>query len=208
MANLINRNDITKTMVWQMFSMLDWCYHRGVEDAHRLDDPYVAIGYLGKDEDAADFAWLGQDYRVCWQEYLLTLISRAARTAWKGYMRRYFDSISRYGSSYLSCFVPLTLIWYKRGVADYINNPDTCDMGAFMSRTRVYWTAKGIRNVDCQNYVEEIQYHAFLLERRDREIWENNTEAVSHRKGAMKPTYYHTFRSVVKLAAMYKKRWF
>lgn len=144
---------------------------------------------------------------MTWVDYLLTLIHRASRTAWRGFMRRYFNSIDRYGSSYLSCFIPLTLHWYNQGVEDYYNNPDDTDMSRFMDNRRVYWTKKGIIRVTSEDYSEEMVRLSFKYERRDRAIWEDNTVSMARRKGAMNPTFYGTFRRVVKIVANHKRNW-
>lgn len=191
---------ITREVVSKMISLIDWCYRMGVSDAHKQSDEGLVREFCERTKEPGVFGFLTDDFSISWQEFALRLLSKARMTSWNGSMARYMNQMGRYGNNYLSCFLPLAQIWYCKGCKDYADAPTSCDMAVFNGRTRVYWTANGVRKVDNRRYVDELQLETFVLERRDGAVREANTEYDAKKAGALKPKHYQYFRTAIGLA--------
>ncbi len=195
---------ITPAAIGQMVSLLDWCYKMGVNDARGCADEGLVREFCDKVSQPGVFGFITDDYTINWQEWSLRLLSRARMKSWNGAMRRYFNLAGKFGQNWLSCFFNFAEVWYCKGLKDYTEAPDGCDMAVFNGQNRVYWTAKGIKKVNNRHYVDELQLESFSLERRDTSIWEGNAEYDARKQGALKPRHYQFWRAAVGLAAQKK----
>lgn len=192
---------INRSVISSMISLIDWAYRMGVTDARSVSDEGLVRDFCEKTSEVGVFGFLS-DYPtlITWQEFALRLLAKARMTSWNGMMARYMNRMGRYGQNFLSCFLPLAQAWYCKGAKDYTNAPTGCDMAVFNGRTRVYWTANGVRKVDNRRYVDELQLETFVLERRDGAVREANTEYDAKKAGALKPKHYQYFRTAIGLA--------
>jgi len=197
---------ITRDVVNKMLSLLDYCYKLGVEAAHTLLDEGLAREFLERTKEAGVYGLLSDSpIYTTWQEWMLRLMARARSTSWNGAMSHFLGKLGRFGANYLSCFLPVSFVYYRRGIEDYINAPEAVDYGVFCGKTRVRWTKKGLKNVGVTEWVDEIQLLTFDLARRDSAIWEAESATVYQAKQiALTSKQYEHFRMAVGLAAQKK----
>lgn len=145
----------------RMIGLLDWAYRLGVRDAARVDDQGLCNQHIEETRQPGVFGFVTDNYAVGELEWQLRLEKEARLTSMFGAMHRYFISMGRFGSSFLSCFLPIAQDFYNRGLTDWNNAPDGCDFPMFLSRSRVWWTEKGVKPVKPGEYVQEIQLCCF-----------------------------------------------
>ncbi len=197
---------ITRDTMNKMLSLLDYCYRLGVETAHGLQDEGLAREFLERTKAPGAYGILSESpIYTTWQEWMLRLIAKARSTSWNGAMSQFMGKIGRFGANYLSAFLPVSFLYYRRGIEDYVNAPEAADYNVFCGKTRVRWTKKGLKNVNPQEWVQAIQLDCFDLERRDNAILEaeGQTEYKAKRI-ALTPKQYEHFRMAVGLAAQKK----
>lgn len=193
---------VTKDTIAKMISLLDWCYRLGVEAAYDLQDEGLAREFVGRTSKPGVYGFLTEEpVYITWQEWTLRLMAKARSTSWSGSMNRYFNAMGRFGANYLSAFLPLTQVFLCKGVNDYYSAPSGADMAMFNSKTRVWWTPKGLRTIKNDEWVSELQMQSYDLERRDAEVWESNT-AYEAKKVALTAKQYCMFRRCVGLVMM------
>lgn len=197
-----DRPVIDRAVALSTISLMDFCYRKGVEDAHRAGDEGLAREFLDKVSQAGVYGFLNEEgFTMCWKEWTLRLMAQARMTSWNGAMTRYFSLIgSRPNQNYLGAFIPVSQAFYAKGVRDFVDNRDGCDYALFRERTRVFWTAKGLRNVNNRRYIDEIQLCCFDLQRRDSAVWESKTPYEANKLGAMKAQHYEWYRRAMGLA--------
>ncbi len=190
----------------KMLSLLDYCYKLGVETAHGLQDEGLAREFLERTKAPGAYGILSENpIYTTWQEWMLRLIAKARSTSWNGAMSQFMGKIGRFGANYLSAFLPVSFLYYRRGIEDYVNAPEAADYNVFCGKTRVRWTNKGLKNVSPQEFVDDIQLLTFDLERRDQAV--RDTEASTPyqaKKITLTPRQYEFFRTAVGLAAQKK----
>lgn len=195
---------IDRVLIGQMTGLLDWLYRSGVEDAsiYRQDEGLI-YEYIEKAGAVGAYGFLNEHLlMMSWQEWTLRIIAKARMTSWNSAMARYFNAAGKLGQNYLSVFIPLSMVFYVRGVKDYISYPDACKMSEFQSKTRVFWTKKGLKTIKPRSYADEIQMACFDLQRRDSEIWANNTPMNAKKIGALISKHYDMFIRAVGLVSM------
>lgn len=194
---------VTREVVSKMISLLDWCYRMGVESAHNLQDEGMAREFLERTKEPGIYGFLYDNpIYISWQEWTLRLMAKARSTSWSGSMNRYFNAMGRFGANYLSAFLPLTQMFLNKGIQDYISAPSAADMALFNSKSRVWWTPKGLRAINNGEWVSELQMLSYDLERRDNEVWESNT-AYEAKKLALRPSQYQMFRRCVGIVTLH-----
>lgn len=202
-----NRPIIDRSVALSTISLVDYCYRKGVEDAHRIGDEGLAREFLDKVSQTGVYGFLNEDgITMGWKEWTLRLMAQARMTSWNGAMTRYFSLIgSRPNQNYLGAFIPVSEAFYAKGVRDYTDNPHSVDYLLFQEKTRVFWTAKGLQNVNNRRYIDEIQLCCFDLQRRDNAVWESKTKYDANKLGAMKSQHYEWYRRAMGLALMANK---
>lgn len=197
---------INRSVVFGMFSLVDFCYRKGVEHAYRIDDEGLAREFLGKTSQIGVYGFLREDGATMdWKEWSLRLMSQARMTSWNGAMSRYFLLVGgRANQNYLGAFIPVAQVFYNKGVRDYIENPHSADYLLFQGKTRVFWTPKGLKKVNNRRYIDEIQLCCFDLKRRDKIVWEAETATNARRMGALTASQYDSFIRAVGLALIAK----
>lgn len=184
-----------------MISLLDWCYRLGVTAAHDLDDEGLCKEFLEQTEKPGVYGFLSESpIYITWQEWTLRLMAQARSTSWNGSMKQYFERMGYFGANYLSAFVPLSQVFYNKGVKDYLAAPNASDMALFNAKNRVWWTAGGLRKIGNEEWVSELQMYSFDLERRDKEVWDKET-AYEAKKSALTARQYDMFRKCVGIVA-------
>ena len=190
---------ITRDLVYRMISLLDYCYRLGVEAAREVDDEGLAREFLGRTQQAGVYGLLSASpVYIGWKEWCLRLMSRARSMSWSGSMTRFFSCMGRFGANYLSVFLPISQAFYNRGVSDYYDAPNGADFALFQSRSRVWWTSKGLKSVKPRTWVDELQMVSFDLERRDAEVW-GRESVYNAKKVALTSKQYEMFRRSVGL---------
>lgn len=202
-----NRPIIDRAVALSTISLIDFCYRKGVEDAHRIGDEGLAREFLDKVSQTGVYGFLNEEgITMSWKEWTLRLMAQARMTSWNGAMMRYFSLIgSRPNQNYLGAFIPVSEAFYAKGVRDYTDNPHSADYLLFQEKTRVFWTAKGLQNVNNRRYIDEIQLCCFDLQRRDNSVWESKTPYEANKLGAMKPMQFDWYIRAVGLALMTNK---
>jgi len=197
---------ITRDVVNKMLSLLDYCYKLGVESAHDLQDEGLAREFLERSKEAGAYGILSDSpIYTTWQEWMLRLMAKARSTSWNGAMSQFLGKLGRFGANYLSAFLPMSFVYYRRGIEDYINAPGAADYSVFCGKTRVRWTKKGLKNVSPQEFVDDLQLLTFDLARRDSAVWEAESATVYQAKQiALTSRQYEHFRMAVGLAAQKK----
>lgn len=197
---------ITRSVALNIISLVDYCYRKGVEDARRINDEGLAREFLDKVSQTGVYGFLNENgVTMGWKEWTLRLMAQARMTSWNGPMTRYFSLVgSNVNQNYLGSFIPISEAFYAMGVRHYIDNPHGCEYQLFQAKTRVFWTEKGLQNVNNRRYIDEIQLCAYDLQRRDDEVWANNTKYEARKMGAMKHDHYKWFIRAMGLATMKK----
>ena len=191
---------ITRDIVSKMISLLDYCYRLGVEAARELEDEGLAREFLERTQEPGVYGLLSASpVYITWREWTLRLMAKARSTCWNGTMMKFFSRMGRFGSNYLSAFLPISQVFYNKGVSDYLNAPGAVDFAIFQGQNRVWWTAKGLKKANSIEWVDELQLVSFDLERRDSAILESET-AYNAKKVALTPKQYEMFRCRVGLA--------
>lgn len=187
----------------KLLSILDYCYKLGVEAAHDLQDEGLARDFLERTKDAGAYGILSETpIYSTWDEWGKRLIAQALSTSWNGVMVRFFSKAGKFGSNYLTAIYPVSFLFYRRGIEDYINAPEAADYNVFSGKTRVKWTKQGLKNVSTHAFVNDLQLLTFDLARRDQAIIESmDSTQYMARKITLTPKQYETFRVAVGLAA-------
>lgn len=193
---------VTKNLVSQMISLLDWVYRLGVESAREVEDEGLCREFLERTKEPGVYGLLSETpVYTTWEEWTLRLMAKARSTSWNGSMVKFFTKMGKFSANYLSAFLPCSLMFYRRGIEDFINAPAAADFAMFQSRTRVRWTMSGLKPVNNRTWVDELQMMCFDLERRDAEVWERETKYEA-KKVALTTKQYEMFRRSVGLAAL------
>lgn len=202
-----NRPIIDRGVALSTVSLIDFCYRKGVEDAHRIGDEGLAREFIEKVSQTGVYGFLNDEgITMSWKEWTLRLMAQARMTSWNGAMTRYFSLIgSRPNQNYLGAFIPVSEAFYAKGVRDYVDNRQQFDYALFQEKTRVFLTAKGLQNVNNRRYIDEIQLCCFDLQRRDSAVWESKTPYEANKLGAMKPMQFDWYIRAVGLALMTNK---
>lgn len=201
-----NQPIIDRNVALNIIALVDYCYRKGVEDAHRIDDEGLAREFLEKVSRVGVYGFLNEDgITMSWKEWTLRLMAKARMTSWNGAMSRYFSLIgARPNQNYLGVFIPVSQAFYTKGVRNYVDNPHSANSTLFQEKTRVFWTAKGLQNVNTRRYTDEIQLCCFDLQRRDAKVWETHTVSEANKLGAIKPKQYDSYIRAIGLALMSK----
>lgn len=193
---------IDKNTVSRMISLLDWVYRLGVEAAREVEDEGLTREFLERTKEPGVYGLLSDSpLYITWQEWTLRLMSKARSTCWNGAMVQFFNRMGRFASNYLSAFLPCSLMFYRRGVSDYLNAPNAVDFAMFQSKSRVWWTKNGLKPVNNRTYVDELQLISFDLSRRDAEVWARET-VIKAKKVALTEKQYEMFRRSVGLVTV------
>lgn len=199
--HIIDRGTISR-----MISLLDWVYRLGVEAAREVDDEGLAREFLERTEEPGVYGFFSDSpLYITWQEWSLRLMAKARSMSWNGGMVQFMTRLGRFGSNYLSCFLPCSMVFYRRGIEDYINAPGAVDFAIFQSKPRVWWTKKGLKPVNNSTWVDELQMISFDLERRDAEIWNSENATSAKRRVALTQKQYELFRRSVGLVIFNNK---
>lgn len=197
---------ITRAIALNIISLVDFCYRKGVIDAHRISDEGLAREFLDKISEVGVYGFLNEEGATMgWQEWTLRLMAQSRMTSWNGVMTRYFSLMGKVGQNYLSAFIPVSVRFYAKGISDYIDAPNAADIALFNDRNRVYWTQEGIKQINSRQYVDDIMLFCFDLHRRDEAIWNNDTAYDAKKKGALKPVHYEWFIRAIGLATAKKQ---
>lgn len=203
---MANRPIVRPSTVSAMLSLLDWLYHRGVEDAYHANDEGLCREYLNAVSKGRLFSTLAHyPVIISWEEWALQLIMQARTTAWNGIMSKFLNAAGRYKQNYLSVFYVIALEWYKKGVMDYISAPNADNIALFSSKRRAKWTSSGIKNISPDEYVDAIQLQCFEAERFDESVREGLSAPEVRELGLLPPQYYAMFRRAIGLAASSKR---
>lgn len=191
-------------MALSTIALVDYCYRSGVEDAHNVDDEGLAREFLDKVSQPGVYGFLNENsITMSWKEWTLRLMAKARLTSWNGAMTRYFSLIgNRPNQNYLGAFIPVSQVFYAKGVRDYADNPYSCDFEVFKEKNRVFWTKKGLQNVNSHRYIDEIQLCCFDLQRRDNAVWERKSVSEANRLGVLKPQQFEMYIRAVGLALL------
>lgn len=197
---------INASIAREMIALVDFCYRKGIEDAYRVEDEGLAREFIEKTSQVGVYGFLREDGATMdWKEWSLRLMSQARMTFWNGAMSRYLLLIGgRVNQNHLGVFIPVAQVFYNKGVRDYIENPHSADYLLFQEKTRVFWTAKGLKNINNRRYIDEIQLCCFDLKRRDKIAWETKTATNARRMGAFTDSQYDSFIRAVGLALIAK----
>lgn len=198
---------ISRAVALQQIALVDFCYRKGVEDAHRIGDEGLAREFLGKVSQTGVYGFLNEDgITMGWKEWTLRLMAQARMASWNGAMTRYFSLIgSRPNQNYLGAFIPVSEAFYAKGVRDYVDNRQQFDYALFQEKTRVLLTAKGFQSVNNRRYIDEIQLCCFDLQRRDAAARAGLTVSEINRLGALSEKQYDVYMRAVGLALMTDK---
>lgn len=193
---------ITRSVVSQIISILDYCYRLGVEAAREVEDEGLAREFIERTSKPGVYGLFSDNpVYVTWQEWTLRLMAKARSRCWNGGMVQYLNRMGRFSNNYLSCLIPISQVFHNRGISDYLNTPSAADFVQFQGRTRVWWTKNGLKPVNNRTWVDELQIISFDLERRDAEVWERET-ATQAKKVALTAKQYEMFRRSVGLVTV------
>ena len=190
---------VTRDTISKMVSLLDWCYQIGVESAHELNDEGLCWNFIDETAQAGVYGFLEENPQyIGWQEWALRLSAKARSESYSGSMKKFFDKMGRFGSNYLSAFLPLTQVFHTKGIKDYMEAPSAANVEVFRKKTRHWWTKNGLRFVSNDVWVSELQMESFDLERRDKLVYDSMNEYQA-KKIALTPKQYEQFRRCVGL---------
>lgn len=197
---------INASIAREMIALVDFCYRKGIEDAYRVEDEGLAREFIEKTSQVGVYGFLREDgATMSWKEWTLRLMAQARMTFWNGPMSRYLMLIGkRPNQNYLGVFLPVSQVFYNKGVSDYCDNKQECDFMLFQERTRVLWTKNGLKPINNRRYVDEILLVCFDLQRRDKAVWENETDFTARKLGTLTVKQYDTFIRAIGLAMQNK----
>lgn len=197
---------ITRDTILKMVSLLDFCYRLGVNHAYAQNDEGLAREFIDKHAETGVYGFLTDEGNVSVLEWQLRLTKEARLTSMYGSMYQYFNHMGRFACNYLSCFLPIAQDFYNKGVKDYYDAPDGCDIAQFNDARRVWWSQKGLLKVVAREYVEEIQLMCFERQRRDTAYLEEHRGNYKATKVALIPIRYDWFIRAVGLALSAKTK--
>ncbi|MDE6536068.1 MAG: hypothetical protein K2K82_08700 [Muribaculaceae bacterium] len=190
---------ITRDTLLKMISLLDYCYRLGVEAAREVEDEGLCREFLERTKEPGVYGLLSENpVYITWQEWTLRLLAKARSTSWNGSMVKFFNKMGKFSANYLSAFLPCSMVFYCRGISDYLNAPTAVDFAMFQSKSRVWWTKNGLKKINPRTWVDELQMICFDLERRDAEVWARETPH-NAKKIALTQKQYELFRRCIGL---------
>lgn len=201
---------IDKNTAGKIVSLCDWVYHLGVDEAYYKSDYGLAMEFLDKTSKQGIYGLLGKEIYFDWFEWQLQLI-RAARESKSAFpcIMEYLKKMGDWQTNWLSVFIPISFDFYRKGIADQINNPNGCDMAIFHDRKRVWWSKFGVQNVSNREYVSLIQQMCLDRRRMDiaeMEAYEDKRETKYQRIGewdmrkrVLNPRYYERFIQAISI---------
>lgn len=153
----------------QMVSNLDYLYRLGVKDAYESgDDDGMCRDFLARHDTPGVYGFLAMSEDLDPLEYQLQLHYRVRLTSMFGAMNDYFMMMRRYGTNYLSVYIPVAQAFYNMGIKDYWTAP-YLDYATFERSQRKKWTEGGFVVISAREYAERVQLECFRLMRRDRD---------------------------------------
>lgn len=153
----------------QMVSNLDYLYRLGVKDAYESgDDDGMCRDFLARHDTPGVYGFLTMREDLDPLEYQLQLHYRVRLTSMFGAMNDYFMMMRRYGTNFLSVYIPVAQAFYNMGIKDYWTAP-YLDYETFERSQRKKWTEGGLVTISGREYVERVQLECFRLMRRDRD---------------------------------------
>lgn len=196
---MAERPIVNRTTASAMVSLLDWMYRTGVDDAFRAEDEGLCREYLARTEVPGMFGFL-DNCPIGWDEWCLRMMMQARRTSWNGQMSKFLQAAGRYQTNYLSVFYNVALLAYRNGVSDYLKAPRGTDKNVFDGKTRVLWTPNGCRNINLQEWIDNVQLQTFDLARRDARLTEERGAYEARKMGCLSENQYLFFRRAIGLA--------
>lgn len=194
---------ITTQVARSIISLVDYCYRLGVFDAYEVGDEGLAREYLGEVSKVGVYGFLNDDFQaIDWEEWMLRLLAGARNTSWRSVMASLYSMVGkRPNNSYIGAFVPISQMFYAKGVRDYSNYSNSCNIEVFRGRTKTQWTARGLISFSIPRYADEIQLACYDLARRDEKaIEEAESKIKATKSGALIRRQYERFIRAVSLA--------
>ena len=192
---------INRVVLGHMFSMCDWLYRQGVQDARAHDgDEGMYLEFLSTCDQPGKFGLLRDRlFDISADEWVLRLQMQAKRTSWNGAMSEYTRKAGRFGQNYLSVFYVVAKHFYIMGIRDYMANPQAMDWGKFSTRKRVKWTSDRNFKMSRQEYIDIVRIWCYERARESAEYYDSESSyvPVGLRRKYLKPGYYSTFRTCV-----------
>lgn len=194
---------ITTHVARSIINLVDYCYRLGINDAYDVGDEGLAREYLSVVSQVGVYGFLRDEMQTMdWNEWMLRLLAETHSSSWHGEMFRLYSLVGkRPNSSYLGAFVPVSQVFYAKGVKDYYDNPKACEIAVFRDKPRVLWTSRGLQGIKPPRYADAIQLACYDLARRDERVWaEAATKSEATKSGALIRRQYERFIRAVSLA--------
>lgn len=197
---MVTQPVVTRDTILRTISLLDWCYRLGVRQAYEENDEGAAREFLITHSEVGVYGFLEDGLNVSALEWQLRMQQQARLDSLFGSMYRYFGRMKRYGTNYLSCLLPIAQMWHNRGVSDFTESPYACSLTEFDNKTRVWWTKKGLRNINVREYVETIQLQCFELQRKHKAYLVEHADDYKAVKVALPERHWQHYIRAVGLA--------
>ncbi len=175
-----------------LIRLLDFCYKRGVIDAHYIDDEGKCREFINETSQVGKYGFIVYDYYMDWLEWQLRLEFYAKLTSFRGALSHYFDRMNRFGTNFLSCCVPLAQMYYNKGLKDYCDAPIENDIEKFKTINRAIWTGGGLVQMNAIEMVRDAMLKCLDLKHRDAVFLEENPDSKTKRL-ALRESYYDNF---------------
>ena len=194
---------LDKRMATQMVMMFDKLYHLGVSHSFSVKDEGLCRQFLENTSQPGIYGYIEDGYYVCPREWQLRLQKIAGEISLKSPMYKLFGRMGNYLSNFLGCFMPLAQDFYNKGVSDYLNYGHKLEIAIFDGKTRVWLTAKGLKNASKDDYKQTIQQFCFDRKRTEENLMaeyvDERKSKYQHydekdlRKRVRNPKHYDTF---------------
>ena len=197
--------------IWMLRGMArvcDWVYHEGVKAAYNNGDEYHCRGFLEKTSAPGVFGVLEREKTFDWYRWESKIKVMAYDYPFvHNIFKRFFKLQGEFQKNYLSVFLVVAFEFYRRGIKDYCESPESCDINQFMNKTLAIWTRAGIKKFSTEDFVDLAQVMCedrMDLDEDKMDEWVDTRESKYHRfakddmcKRVLKPQFYRTFSDVI-----------
>lgn len=172
---------INKYSTRALLRLFDTCYKTGVKDAIDIGNEMQCLEFCEKMYATEKFGRIIYDYEYTWKEWKYRLSQMLFddianfRTCTK-----YLECITHYGS-YIACALPIAMDFYMKGIKDYCQYPNSCNLVRFNEEHNLLW-GKTIKRVSYNDVIRTLTGFCFDRARLDEESIEYKREVLDEIK--------------------------
>lgn len=158
-----------KQMGLTMVKAFDRLYHLGVRHAAELDDEGLCRErFDATTNEPGVYGYLTDRRLLNPRRWLLRICDVVGRVAYGNPLYRIVTRMGNVTSTYIGCFLPIAQDFYNKGVMDYLRYGHLSDLTLFDSKSRMWFTDKGLKYQTAWDYKAKIQ--TFCGNRQEMEI--------------------------------------